>query len=167
MKKHFKFGAVLASALVLASCGGAEADERSDRRDRSEESRGDRDSGRDSRDDRDSERGRDEGTREESRSDRGSEERTSSRDSTNQNFVLRNNTGQTITHVYVSAITSNNWEEDLLGSNVLPDRETFRINFNRSEDECNWDIKVNLADGTSREERNMNLCRLSEVEVTG
>ncbi|HEY0325911.1 MAG TPA: hypothetical protein VGC46_08050 [Allosphingosinicella sp.] len=166
MKKHLKFGAVLASALVLASCGGAEADERSDRRDRSEESRDNRDD-RDSRDNRDSERGRDEGTREDSRRDGGSEERASSSDSTNQNFVLRNNTGQTITHVYVSAITSNNWEEDLLGRNVLPDRETLRINFNRSEDECNWDIKVNLADGTSREQRNMNLCRLGEVEVTG
>ena len=161
MKKHLKFGAVLASALVLASCGGAEAAERSDRRDRSEESR-------DNRDDRDSNRDRgDEGTREDSRRDSGSEERASSSDSTNQNFVLRNNTGQTITHVYVSAITSNNWEEDLLGRNVLPDRETLRINFNRSEDECNWDIKVNLADGTSREQRNMNLCRLGEVEVTG
>lgn len=163
MKKHVRFGAVLASALVLAACGGAQGDERSDRRDRSEESRDDRDSGRD---DRDSDRGRDEGTREDSRSDRGSEERTSSSDSTNQNFVMRNNTGQTITHVYVSPITSNNWEEDVLGRDVLPDRQTLRINFNRSEDECNWDIKVNLADGTSREQRNVNLCRVAEVEVS-
>ncbi|MFN3727218.1 MAG: hypothetical protein ACK4SZ_13055 [Allosphingosinicella sp.] len=159
MNKHVRFGAVLASALVLAACGGAQGDERSDRRDRSEESR-------DSRDERDSDRGRDEGTREDSRSERGSEERTSSRDSTNQNFVMRNNTGQTITHVYVSPITSNNWEEDVLGSNVLPDRQTLRINFDGSEDECNWDIKVNLADGTSREQRNVNLCRTAEVEVS-
>ena len=164
MKKHFKFGAVLASALVLASCGGAEADERSDRRDRSEERSGDRDSGRD---EGNSERGRDEGTREESRSDRGSEERTSSRDSTNQNFVMRNNTGQTIIRAYVSAVTSNNWEEDVLGSGVLQDRQTIRINFDRSEDECNWDIKVELADGSTREQRNINLCRTGEVEVTG
>ena len=165
------FAGMMASALVLAGCNQAQGDERSDRRDRSEESRDSRDNNdsRDSGDERDSSRDRDEeSTRDESRRDRGSDEReTSSRDSTNQNFVLRNNTGQTITHVYVSPITSNNWEEDLLGRNVLPDRETFRINFNRSEDECNWDIKVNLADGTSREERNMNLCRLAEVEVTG
>ena len=163
MRDHVRFGAVLASALLLAACGGAEADERSDRRDRSEESRDDRDSGRD---ERNSERGRDEGTREDSRRDGGSEERTSSRDATNQNFVMRNNTGQTIMRVFVSPVTSNNWEEDVLGSNVLPDRETLRINFNRSEDECNWDIKVNLADGTSREQRNVNLCRTAEVEVS-
>jgi len=159
MKKHVRFGAVLASALVLAACGGAQGDERSDRRDRSEDSRDNRDSG-------NSERDRDEGTREDSRRDNGSEERTSSRDSTNQNFVMRNNTGQTITHVYVSPITSNNWEEDVLGSDVLPDRQTLRINFAGSEDQCNWDIKVNLADGTSREQRNVNLCRTAEVEVT-
>ncbi len=159
MKKHVRFGAVLASALVLAACGGAQGDERSDRRDRSEESRDSRDRG-------NSERDRDEGTREDRSRDRGSEERTSSRDSTNQNFVMRNNTGQTITHVYVSPITSNNWEEDVLGSNVLPNRQTLRINFDGSEDECNWDIKVNLADGTSREQRNVNLCRVAEVEVS-
>lgn len=159
MKKHVRFGAVLASALVLAACGGAQGDERSDRRDRSEESRDNRDGG-------NSERDREEGTREESRRDNGSEARTSSSDSTNQNFVMRNNTGQTITHVYVSPITSNNWEEDVLGSNVLPDRQTLRINFDGSEDQCNWDIKVNLADGTSREQRNVNLCRVAEVEVT-
>ena len=163
MKKHVRLGAVLASALVLAACGGAQGDERSDRRDRSEASRSDRDSGRE---DRNSERDRDEGNREDRSRDSGSEERVSSRDSTNQNFVMRNNTGQTIMRVFVSPITSNNWEEDVLGSNVLPDRQTLRINFNRSEDECNWDIKVDLADGTSREQRNVNLCRVAEVEVS-
>ena len=163
MKKHFRFGAALASALLVAACGGAQGDERTDRRDRSEESRDDRDSGRE---DGNSERGRDEGNREDSRRDGGSEERTSPGDATNQNFVMRNNTGQTIMRVFVSPVTSNNWEEDVLGSNVLPDRETLRINFNRSEDECNWDIKVDLADGSSREQRNVNLCRVGEVEVS-
>ena len=166
--KKIVFAGMMASALVLAGCSQAQGDERSERSDRSEERRDSRDD-RGSRDDRDSGRDRgEESTRDESRRERGSDEReTSSRDSTNQNFMLRNNTGQTITHVYVSPITSNNWEEDLLGRNVLPDRETLRINFNRSEDECNWDIKVDLADGSSREQRNMNLCRLAEVEVSG
>lgn len=163
MKKFVTAGVL---ALVLAGCGQAQSDERSDRRDRSEESRDDRDSGRD---DRDSGRDdRDSGsTRDESRSDRSGDRETSSRDSTDQTFVLRNNTGQTIMRVFVSPVTSNNWEEDVLGRNVLPDRETLRVNFNRSEDECNWDIKVDLADGSSREQRNMNLCRLAEVEVEG
>ena len=79
---------------------------------------------------------------------------------------MRNNTAQMIMRVFVSSVTSNNWEEDVLGSNVLPDRETLRINFNRSEDECNWFIKVDLADGSSREQRNVNLCRVAEVEVS-
>ena len=167
MKKYVSVTAVIASSLLLSACGVAQSDERSDRRDRSEErsdSRGDRD-------DRDSGRDRDErSSRDDTRRDRasGSEERpTSARDATNQNFVLRNNTGQTIMRVFVSPVTSNNWEEDVLGANVLPDRRTLRINFNRAEDECSWDIKVDLEDGTSREQRNMNLCRLAEVEVTG
>jgi len=167
MKKYVSVAAVIASSLLLSACGVAQSDERSDRRDRSEErsdSRGDRD-------DRDSGRDRDErSSRDDTRRDRasGSEERpTSARDATNQNFVLRNNTGQTIMRVFVSPVTSNNWEEDVLGANVLPDRRTLRINFNRAEDECSWDIKVDLEDGTSREQRNMNLCRLAEVEVTG
>ena len=158
--RKFVTAGVLASALVLAGCNQAQGDERSERRDRSEE--------RSDRDERDSGRDRDsDSTREESSRDRSAERETSSRDSTDQTFVLRNNTGQTIMRVFVSPVTSNNWEEDVLGRNVLPDRETLRVNFNRSEDECNWDIKVDLADGSSREQRNMNLCRLAEVEVTG
>ena len=180
MKKYVSVAAVIASSLLLSACGVAQSDERSDRRDRSEErsdSRGDRDD-RDSGRDRDERSGRDDtrrerderSSRDDTRRDRasGSEERpTSARDATNQNFVLRNNTGQTIMRVFVSPVTSNNWEEDVLGANVLPDRRTLRINFNRAEDECSWDIKVDLEDGTSREQRNMNLCRLGEVEVTG
>ena len=163
MKKYLSVTAVIASALMLAACGQAQSDERSDRRDRSEE--------RNDRDDRNSGRDRDEdSTRDESRRDRGSdreERETSSRDATNQNFVLRNNTGQTIMRVFVSPVSSSSWEEDVLGADVLPDRRTVRINFDRGEDECNWDIKVDLEDGSSREQRNMNLCRLAEVEVTG
>ena len=99
--------------------------------------------------------------------DRSADRETSSRDSTDQTFVLRNNTGQTIMRAFVSPVTSNNWEEDVLGRDVLPDRQTLRINFDRGEAECNWDIKVELADGSTREQRGMNLCRLAEVEVTG
>lgn len=165
MRKFVTVG-VLASALVLAGCGQGQSDDRSDRRDRGEVSRAVGDGG----GERDSSRDRDRGnesTRDDSRSDRSADRETSARDSTDQTFVLRNNTGQTIMRAYVSPVTSNNWEEDVLGRDVLPDRQTLRINFDRGESECNWDIKVELADGSSREQRGMNLCRLAEVEVTG
>lgn len=160
MKKYVSVTVAIASALLLAACGQGQDDERADRRDRGEESR--------DREDRNSGRDRDEeSTRDETRRDRSEERETSSRDATDQNFVLRNNTGQTIMRVFVSPVSSSSWEEDVLGADVLPDRRTVRINFARAEDECNWDIKVDLEDGSSREQRNMNLCRLAEVEVTG
>jgi len=88
-----------------------------------------------------------------------------SADATNQNFTIRNNTGQTINELYVSAVSTDDWEEDILGRDTLPNGEAAQIAFERAEAQCQWDLRVVFENGQSLEERGVNLCRTGEVEV--
>jgi hypothetical protein len=88
-----------------------------------------------------------------------------SADATNQNFTIRNGTGQVINELYVSAVSSNNWEEDILGRDTLANGESAQITFERSETQCQWDLRVVFENGQSLEERGVNLCQTAEIEV--
>src|SRR5687768_5218192 len=79
-----------------------------------------------------------------------------------QDFTLRNRTGYTIDQVYVSSVDTNSWEEDVLGRDTLGNGEAWEIEFSRSEDECNWDLKVVYDDGETAEWGDVNLCATSE-----
>lgn len=61
---------------------------------------------------------------------------------------ITNKTGFTIYYVYVSPGKSKSWEEDVLGSNVLSNGETYRINL-RGYQSPIFDIKLVDEDGDS------------------
>ena len=88
-----------------------------------------------------------------------------SADATNQNFTIRNNTGQTINELYVSAVSTDDWEEDILGRDTLANGQAAQIAFERAESQCQWDLRVVFENGQSLEERGVNLCQTGEVEV--
>ena len=88
-----------------------------------------------------------------------------SADATNQNFTIRNNTGQTINELYVSTVSTDEWEEDILGRDTLPTGEAAQIAFERAETQCQWDLRVVFEKGQSLEERGVNLCQTGEIEV--
>ena len=54
---------------------------------------------------------------------------------------VTNNTGYTIYYLYVSNTSSGEWEEDVLGSDVLSDGETVRVNVKQAESEY-FDIRA-------------------------
>ena len=58
-----------------------------------------------------------------------------------QDFVLVNATPSQILSVYVSPSGSDDWEEDILGDNVLDAGETLSITFN-GRTERFWDVKI-------------------------
>ena len=64
-----------------------------------------------------------------------------------QDFTLVNRTGYTIEQVYVSPIKAKDWQEDVLGRDVLDDGESVDITFNKREEVCRWDLKVVYDDG--------------------
>jgi pectate lyase len=90
-----------------------------------------------------------------------------STDRTNQNFTLNNRSEQTITHVYVSPVSDNEWGPDIMERDVLPAGESVDIVFERAESECNWDIRVTVEGDQNQELRNVNLCTTTDVDYGG
>lgn len=82
-----------------------------------------------------------------------------------QDFTLHNNTGRAITELYISPHSTNEWEEDILGQDTLPDGESLDINFERTEKSAKWDLKIVDKDGTSIEWENLNLLEISELTL--
>lgn len=84
-----------------------------------------------------------------------------------QDFVLVNDTGFSLWHIYVSPDYSDNWEEDLLGeSDVLTDGEQFPITFEGYGDHCIFDLKVVDSEGDEYTKYGVDVCSLYEVVFT-
>lgn len=80
-----------------------------------------------------------------------------------QDFVIVNKTGYPIEQVYVSASKEESWEEDVLGRDILPNRERVKIEFDGEADACLFDLKVVYADEETAEWAGINLCQVSTV----
>ena len=82
-----------------------------------------------------------------------------------QDFTLVNRTGYTIEQVYVSPIKARDWEEDVLGRDVLDDGDVVNIRFSKREDVCRGDLKVVYDDGEEAEWSDFNLCEVSRITI--
>lgn len=83
-----------------------------------------------------------------------------------QNFVLINSTGFAIKSVYVSPRRSNNWEEDVLGKDVLDDGTNVRIRFAPKTQTCHWDMKVVYKiDNSTAIWKDIDLCKVSQISL--
>ena len=80
-----------------------------------------------------------------------------------QDFTLHNKTGYVISEVYVSAHSTNDWEEDILGRDVLGNGERVEISFPRGEKACMHDLKVVYDDGEEAEWEGFDLCSVSTI----
>lgn len=85
-----------------------------------------------------------------------------------RNFRLVNDSPVVINEAYVSSVTTNNWEEDVLGRDTLSSGQSTRITFSRGvAGTCAYDIKVVTAQNRSFERANVNLCKTNDVIFTG
>jgi len=82
-----------------------------------------------------------------------------------QDFTLVNATGVEIHELYVSPHKSNDWEEDVLGQDTLPDGESVTIHFSPRERAKLWDLKVVDKGGNSIEWESLNLLEISKVTL--
>ena len=82
-----------------------------------------------------------------------------------QDFTLVNKTGYNIAYVYVSPTDVNDWQEDVMGSDVLMNGENVNIHFDRSESDAYWDIKVTFEDGSSLYWTKFNLRQISVITL--
>lgn len=81
----------------------------------------------------------------------------------NKNVTIVNNTGFTIWRFYGSPTSTNVWEEDILGANVLPAGSSVNINFEDGRSECIYDMRAQFQDGSSIEKYRINVCAVSAV----
>ena len=82
-----------------------------------------------------------------------------------QDFTLVNKTGFDIHSVYVSPHRTDEWEEDILGRDVLANGDHVDIKFSRTTKGKSWDLKVADKDGKGYVWENINLLEVSKVTV--
>ena len=80
-------------------------------------------------------------------------------------FTLQNRTGLVIMELYVSPDETDDWEEDVLGRDVLKHNESVDIAFSRSEKSCDWDLKIKDEDGDEVEWDSLDLCAASHITL--
>lgn len=90
---------------------------------------------------------------------------TSDATQANQDFTLVNKTGVEIDKLFISPHSSNDWEEDILGRDTLPDGETVDIKFHRSEKSAMWDLRIEDSKGNGIEWENLNLLQIAKVTL--
>ena len=79
---------------------------------------------------------------------------------------IHNETGHTIVRFYASNSGRNNWEEDILGSGVLPAGRSVRINIDDGSGACLYDFKAVFNDGDELVRYRINVCEISDYRYT-
>ena len=76
-----------------------------------------------------------------------------------------NGTNVTVTRFYASNTSRGDWEEDILGSSVLPAGHSVMINIDDGSGACMFDFRAVLANGRRVEAYGMNVCQISAWTV--
>ena len=83
-----------------------------------------------------------------------------------QDFRLVNRTGYEIKEVFVSPSKSSDWQEDVLGKDVLEDGKAVNIHFSRTARTCKWDLKVIYTDDDSKAVwSDIDLCTVEKITI--
>jgi hypothetical protein len=80
-------------------------------------------------------------------------------------FVLRNNSGTTLSRFFASPSYLDNWESDVLGSSVLNSGYQLRVTFYDGRSTCYYDFLSVFSDGTKITRRNVNVCDLGVYTI--
>lgn len=80
-------------------------------------------------------------------------------------FTLKNDTGVVIAEVYVTPNHSDDWEDDIMGKDVLPNGDSVDITFSRTEKTCNWDLKIVDEHDAEIEWTELDLCKASHITL--
>jgi hypothetical protein len=79
-------------------------------------------------------------------------------DGKNRKVLVSNLSSQAVRELYASPITSKNWEEDLLGQRTIAAGQSLNANIDNGTTECQYDLKVVMANGKEFVHRAVNVC---------
>lgn len=84
-----------------------------------------------------------------------------------RDITVVNKTGKPIFSLFISPVESNDWEEDVLGLDVLADGQSVDVHFSGYEEgQCHFDILATNEDGDEWLLPDVDLCSVSEVVIT-
>lgn len=81
-------------------------------------------------------------------------------------FTLTNNTDRTLLSLYISLPSTDSWEEDIFGADVLGPGETFNISIDDGLPECVYDVRADFTDGSVIDIRQVDFCALDGAQLT-
>jgi|ERR1700693_290468 len=83
-----------------------------------------------------------------------------------QDFTLVNRTGYELKALFVSPSKADDWQDDVLGQDVLEDGKAVNVHFNPKAEICKWDLKVVYTeDDSSAVWQNINLCDVDKITI--
>lgn len=82
-----------------------------------------------------------------------------------QDFTLVNRTGVDIYELYVASSDKSDWEEDILGTDILADGDSVHVTFSSDEDAELWDIKIVDGEGNDVHWLQVDLTAISKVTL--
>ena len=87
-------------------------------------------------------------------------------DNQDRRVNIVNQTGFTIMEFYASSVGQNNWQEDILGANVLPAGRSVVVNIDDGTGYCLYDLKAVFEDGDEAVKYRVNVCEISTFNFT-
>ena len=83
----------------------------------------------------------------------------------NRDFRFVNSSGETLWELYVSPVSDNSWNSDILGRNVLESGRAMMVRFPGKGNECDYDLRMVMENGDTYTTQ-LDLCQISEYELT-
>jgi hypothetical protein len=81
-------------------------------------------------------------------------------------FTLYNETSATLMYLYISPTNVDDWEEDVLGNDILDPGESGEVTIADDRRTCIYDILGVFDDGDQVEDYKINLCTLGSYSFT-
>jgi hypothetical protein len=81
-------------------------------------------------------------------------------------FMLDNKSSTAIHEFYASPVDVKNWEEDILGQDILDAGNFARITIKDGRAVCSYDLRIVFSDGEAMEEPGINLCETGSYTVS-
>lgn len=84
-----------------------------------------------------------------------------------RDITVVNKTGKPVASIFISPVDTSEWEEDILGVDVLEDGQSVDIAFSGyDEDACNFDVLASNDDGDQWLLTDVDLCTVAEITLT-
>lgn len=83
-----------------------------------------------------------------------------------RHVLINNKASSVMTKFYASNTGTDNWEENILGSDALAPGDNVNVNINDGTGACHFDFKAEFKDGSSAIKHDVNVCDISQFDFT-